>query len=421
MTGKPPVPPLSPWRPRHLLLAPHRLGFFLGCTLLVAASLWWAWVQLARAGGVAAPVPALPAVTLHSALMVFGFLPLFFVGFLFTAAPRWLHVRPLPARALLPPALLQAGGWLLWLAGGHWRPAAAITGLLAGTAGLAWAAAKFWAMVRASTEEDRLHPMLVGWALLAGIACQLGLAMALMLGAAGPQRALVQCGLWAFVVVVFVTVAHRMLPFFTSDAVPLVQAWGPFWMLWLMVGAALFEAAAAWADAGGWSHPAWLLLRGGMEVAAGGALVAVAVAWSRVQSLKVRLMRMLHLGFAWLGASLLLAGGAHLAHGWSGRPVLPLAPLHALAMGCLGSLLLAMVTRVSAGHGGRPQAADNPTWALFWALQAAAVLRIAGSLPLTAGQMLLTGAAVLWAGVVLAWALRLGDWYGRTRPDGRPG
>ncbi len=421
MTGKPPASLPSPWRPGHLLLAPHRLGFFLGCTLLVAASLWWAWVQLARAGLVAAPVPALPAVTLHSALMVFGFLPLFFIGFLFTAAPRWLHVRPLPARALLLPALLQAGGWLLWLAGGHWHLAAAVAGLLVGTAGLAWAATRFRAMVRASTEEDRLHPRLVGWALLAGIACQLGLATALVLGATGLQRALVQCGLWAFVVVVFVTVAHRMLPFFTSDAVPLVQAWGPFWMLWLMVGAALFEAVAAWPDAIGWSHPAWQLLRGGLEVAAGGALVAVAVAWSRVQSLKVRLMRMLHLGFAWLGASLLLAGGAHLMQGWSGQPVLPLAPLHALAMGCLGSLLLAMVTRVSAGHGGRPQAADNLTWALFWVLQAATVLRIAGSVPFTSGQWLLAGAAVLWTAAVLAWALRLAGWYGRTRPDGRPG
>ena len=147
----------------------------------------------------------------------------------------------------------------------------------------------------------------------------------------------------------------------------------------------------------------------------------MAIAWSRVQSLKVRLMRMLHLGFAWLGAALLLAGGAHLAQGWSGQPVLPLAPLHALAMGSLGSLLLAMVTRVSAGHSGRPQAADNLTWALFWLLQAATVLRMAASLPLPAAPALLAAAALLWVGAVLAWALRLGDWYGRTRPDGRPG
>ncbi|WBY02519.1 NnrS family protein [Ramlibacter tataouinensis] len=421
MTGPPADPLPSAWRPGHLLLAPHRLGFFLGGALLVAASLWWGWVLLARAAGMTGPAPALPAVTLHSALMVFGFLPLFFVGFLFTAAPRWLYVRPLPARALVAPALLQAGGWLLWLLGGHGHLAAAVTGLLAGTAGLGWNAAKFWALVRASSEADRLHPKLVGWALGVGIACQLGLALALLLGAPGLQRALVQCGLWAFVVVVFVTVAHRMLPFFTSDAVPLVRAWGPFWMLWLMVGAAGFEAIAVWVDAFGASHPAWLLLRGGLEVAAGAALVAVAVAWSRIQSLKVRLMRMLHLGFAWLGLALLLAGGAHLAQGWSGQPVLPLAPLHALAMGCLGSLLLAMVTRVAAGHSGRPQAADDVTWLLFWALQAATVLRIAASLPLPTAPVLLAVAALVWAGVVLAWAFRLGDWYGRTRPDGRPG
>ena len=30
------------WRVRYLMLAPHRLGFFLAMVVLVASGLWWA-------------------------------------------------------------------------------------------------------------------------------------------------------------------------------------------------------------------------------------------------------------------------------------------------------------------------------------------------------------------------------------------
>ena len=55
--------------------------------------------------------------------------------------------------------------------------------------------------------------------------------------------------------------------------------------------------------------------------------------------------------------------------------------MHAVTIGGLGSLMLAMVTRVSCGHSGRPLVADNLVWALFWLLQATALLRIAAAVP----------------------------------------
>ena len=101
-------------------------------------------------------------------------------------------------------------------------------------------------------------------------------------------------------------------------------------------------------------------------------------------------------------------------------PALALGALHALTMGCLGSLLLAMVTRVACGHSGRPLVADNLMWGLFLSLQAAVLLRIVGALP-TAPALVLAAAAALWAGVVGVWSLRLMGWFGRLRADGRPG
>lgn len=93
-------------------------------------------------------------------------------------------------------------------------------------------------------------------------------------------------------------------------------------------------------------------------------------------------------------------------------------------MGCLASLMLAMVTRVSCGHSGRALVADRIAWALFWLLQAATVLRIAAAVPGVPGvalPWLLLLAAGLWAGTMGAWGVRLGRWYGCLRADGRPG
>jgi uncharacterized protein involved in response to NO len=80
------------WRWRHVLLAPHRLAFLLATLVLVASALWWALVQLDRSGlGPALPWALSPSLV-HATLMTFGFMPLFFAGFLFTAGPRWLGV-----------------------------------------------------------------------------------------------------------------------------------------------------------------------------------------------------------------------------------------------------------------------------------------------------------------------------------------
>ena len=103
---------------------------------------------------------------------------------------------------------------------------------------------------------------------------------------------------------------------------------------------------------------------------------------------------------------------------------LGLGALHALSMGCLASLMLAMVTRVSCGHGGRALVADRIVWSLFCLLQLATLLRIAATLPVwPAGALpwLLLASASVWLITMGVWGGRLARWYGRLRPDGRPG
>ena len=409
------------WRWSHVLQAPHRLGFLLAMVVLAASGSWWALVQLHRLGLPVALTYAVSPSLAHSAVMTFGFIPLFFAGFLFTAGPRWLGMRAPSAGQLSASLLAQAGGWLLWLLGTHLHVLIAFAGLALAAAGLTAMTLRFWRMVGASDAPDRLHAKAIAGALAWGCLCLAGMGMAVLLDAQAAARGLVLSGIWGCVVVVFVAVAHRMIPFFTSSAVPMLHAWRPEWVLALMLGTALFEAAAVWVDMALAGAIAWLLLRGVLEIGAGLVLLWLAVAWGLVQSLRIRLLAMLHLGFLWLGLALLLGGLSQLLAAFTGQAVLPLAPLHALTMGCLGSLMLAMVTRVSCGHSGRALVADNLVWSLFWLLQAAVLLRILAALPAAGSQALLATAASLWAAVMMVWGVRYGNWYGRARADGRPG
>ena len=412
------------WRYAHTLLAPHRLGFALAMLLLMTSGFWWVLVQWDRVSTAVTLPYAMSPSLVHGALMSFGFIPLFFSGFLFTAGPKWLGVAPPGARQLLAPLLLQALGWLAWLAGAHLETRLALTGLALACAGLVWMSAWFGLLIWRSQARDRLHALVVGAGCLVGCVSLLGFLLALALQALPVASALVITGLWGFVVVVYVTVAHRMIPFFTSSALPMVKVWRPFWALWLMLGVTAFEVVAVWVDQSGLPQgtagPAWMWLRGWLEIAAAAMLLWLAWVWGLLQSLKNRLLAMLHIGFVWLALALLLSGASQWLGAHTGVPALGLAPLHALSMGCLASLMLAMVTRVSCGHGGRALVADGLVWSLFGLLQLATLLRIAADCYPPASVLLLP-AALLWAGVMAVWGLRLLHWYGCLRPDGRPG
>lgn len=413
------------WRLRYVLRAPHRLGFFLAMVVLLVASVWWALVQLDRLSDWIDLPLVLPPSLVHAAVMVLGFMPLFFSGFLFTAGPKWLQVSPPHPVRLLMPLLLQTLGWLLWLVGGHLHASVALVGITLAALGLAGVAALFWSLLWRSQAEDQVHARVLGVACLVGALSLAGVALGVALEAPVVARACVLTGLWGCVVVVFVTVAHRMVPFLSSDTLPLMTAWHSLWVLWLMLGAAVLEAAAVWVEFDGPLQGSiaawWMLLRGTLELLVGAVLLWLALLWSRGQSRKNRQMVMLHIGFVWLGLSMLLAGVSQWLGLWQGAPVMGLGALHALTMGCLASLMLTMVTRVSCAHSGRATQAERITWPLLWFLQLATLLRIAAAWPGELAMGLLVLAAGLWLALMGVWALRLVPWYGRLRSDGRPG
>lgn len=414
--------PPEAWHPRWLLAAPHRLAFFAGALMLAISAVWWAAMLLLRHAGVE-PAWAVAPPLAHSLLMGYGFMPLFFVGFLFTAGPKWLQVQGPDAPALQAPVAAMLGGWALFVGGVHWHAVLAACGLALVAGGWSVLSAKFVALVRASPVADRTHARFIA------LAC-VGAALVLWLAAAGVAanhaslvRAATQAGLWACIAVVYAAVAHRMIPFFTASALPSLDAWRPMALLWIFVCGLVFEAPFAAAEAFWWPLPAGMRWAQAMIEAPFSALLLwLAWRWGLAQSLKVRLLAMLHLGFLWLGIAYGLAAVSHvLMVATDGQVSLGLAPMHALTMGFLGSTLIAMATRVSCGHGGRTLAADDFVWRLFWLLQIAVSLRLVAALWLAVSGPVLPLAALAWAGCVVAWALRYGSWYLRPRIDGRPG
>lgn len=409
-----------------LLAAPHRPAFLGGMVMLLVVSAWWTLLLLAPQMGSSVRT-SMPPMMIHGFAFAAGFMPLFMTGFMFTAGPRWLDVPAPSARALRWPVLMHLAGVALLVVGS--LTDSGITSFGALLLAIAWTAVGvgFAGLIRASRVRDKLHAksVMAFWAV--GIACALLFAA----GLAIRQPAAVSAALWlmvfGFITPIYATVAHRVLPFFTSSAVTRFVPWKPNWALGLLLAAMLVFGAlqiATRLDLLGREQIAWLTLTTVGPAAL--ALAALALRWGLLQSLRgpsLRLLAMLHLGFVWAVLALVLAAAdaALVLIGSTPELRLGLAPLHALTMGFLGGLLFAMGTRVICGHGGIPVVADRFVWTLFCVLQVAVLLRAGSSVWPTYAGVLSAVSALTWSGVWLLWAARFLPVLVRPRRDGRPG
>jgi uncharacterized protein involved in response to NO len=87
------------------------------------------------------------------------------------------------------------------------------------------------------------------------------------------------------------------------------------------------------------------------------------------------LLFVLHAAYLWLPIGYLLTACAAFGFMFS-----PTAAMHALTMGAIGSMILAVTTRVPLGHTGRPLHAARLTVLAYGIFMAAAVVRVLGTL-----------------------------------------
>jgi len=106
-------------------------------------------------------------------------------------------------------------------------------------------------------------------------------------------------------------------------------------------------------------------------LAAGIAVALRLSRWRGLHTVSEPLLLILHVGYGWLALGLLLLGLDGLTD------MLPATTaLHALTVGAVGTMTLAVMTRASLGHTGRPLSAGPVIKAIYGLITAAALLRI---------------------------------------------
>jgi uncharacterized protein involved in response to NO len=397
--------------PSRLLVAPHRLLFFVGATNVLLAMAWWtAWLAGDR-WGLSVPQPAQPAGWLHAFVMQYQMLPSFIFGFLLTTFPKWLALPEVDRWRYAPVGLGLFGGQLATLLGALGWDVGLTVGLwmtVAGwAAGLVTLAPLLWREQGATWHaRSCFAALLLGFVgLLAWVAYSIGLGSPMWVMAS------IKLATFGLLLPVYFTVAHRMFPFFAGGAVAGYRPWRPLWLLalaWpLLLAHLALELLHAYSllwlvDLPLLALTAWMLLRW----------------WPRGD--KPALLTTLFAGFAWLPVAFALYAAQSLINAATGQFLLGRAPAHALFVGFFGTLLVAMVTRVTQGHSGRPLVMPKVALYAFVAINVAAVLRIAADLvPDSMGWH--TAAGIAWLLALSPWLARIGRIYLSPRADGRPG
>ncbi|HET6604565.1 MAG TPA: NnrS family protein [Xanthomonadaceae bacterium] len=391
--------------------APHRLAFLAGAAALLLAMAWWAlWLADQRWHLLGMRAPQIPAGWAHAVVMLYQVFTPFIFGFLLTVFPRWMNQAPVGPLGFLPAGGLLLAGYLVTVIGLFAAPPLVIAGMWLTLAGWVYGLVRL-AVILWQDAGRTWHALSCGFALLLGAT---GLALFLAYAHGGDARlafASIKLGGFGFLLPVFFTVCHRMLPFFASCVIPGYRVVRPMPALALFWAAAFGHVVLELAHAYAWmwlpdlallALGAWLLWHWWPRAPMPGLLAA------------------LFLGFAWLPAAMALYAAQSLWFAATGEFILGRAPLHALAIGFFGSLLVAMVTRVTLGHSGRPLAMSRVAWFGFIAVQIVAVTRIVSEFaPGYATWQALS--AFGWLIAFLPWALRCGWIWLTPRADGRPG
>lgn len=362
--------------------------FFLLAALwaAVAIPLW----LLAFAGRDELPTVLAPVIW-HVHEMVFGYGASVVAGFLLTAIPNWTGRMPLQGGPL---GILV----LLWGAG---RAAVLLSDRAGGPATAAALDLAFPLVFLAVVAREifagrnwRNLPMLgaLGLLLLGNLLVHLealGVTETAMLGS--------RLGV-ATLLMLISLVGGRIIPSFTRNWLAKFRPGMPKPVSFDMLDRiALVVTGVALA--------AWVILpdapvSAGAELVGGIVLGLRLVRWQGRATLREPLVWILHLGYGWLALGFLLLGLDDFV------PLLPpTTALHALTAGAIGTMTLAVMTRASLGHTGRPLTAGHGTVAIYVLVTLAALLRLLAPLAGSRYLLVLSLSGIAWSGAFGLFAL----------------
>lgn len=365
------------------------------------------WAPLALAGFLAMlagwiAVPSIPdPIGWHWHEMLFGFVAAAMAGFALTAIPNWTGRLPLQG----VPLMLLFG---LWLAGRAAMAAPAVLGgRLAAAIDLGFLlvlAALILREILAGRNWRNLPVVLaVGLFALAN-----GLSHAESLGLMAPNGLGQRLGI-AIAVMLIMLIGGRIIPSFTHNwlmkqgTAALPAPFGAFDRAVLLASLAALGLWVGWPD-GAMTAPAL-----GLAAVLNGLRL---LRWQGHRTAGEALLWVLHAGYAWIPAGLgLLAAGAW----W---PLIgPAAALHALTAGAMGMMVLAVMSRATLGHTGRPLVAGPVLCLAFLSIGLAALARVLSVLFTDHYAALLHVAGFAWVAAFALFLVRCGPMLLAPRAD----
>jgi uncharacterized protein involved in response to NO len=383
-----------------ILLSAGFRPFFLGAAVWAAIGIpLWLFVY---SGGASFPT-LLPPLIWHVHEMVFGFAAATVAGFLLTAIPNWTGRMPLQGWPLATLVILWAVGRAgILLSAVIGAPAAAVADLVFPTAFLSVVAREIVA-----GRNWRNLPMLgaLSFLLAGNLLVHLD-----AIGIADTAELGNRIGIATLLMLVSL-VGGRIIPSFTRNWLtknrPEVSPPRPETRLDHAVLAVTAFALAAWAVAPHAIVTAW------GTIIAGSAIGLRMSRWQGHKTIREPLLIILHVGYGWLAAGLLLLGVNEFFD-----LVPTTAALHALTVGAIGTMTLAVMTRASLGHTGHPLVAGSGTQAIYVLVTLSALLRVLSPLAGTEIILMLWAAGASWTAAFGLFAILYGRVLTRPRVTG---
>ena len=333
----------------------------------------------------------------HIHEMVFGFLGAVIAGFLTTAVPNWTGRMPVIGAPLAGLVSLWAVGRLAML----FQDRLGVVGGIVDSLFLLAFAAVIWREVLAGRNWRNL-PVCA----LVSLFAVANVLFHLPLSPSGDMAVRLALGVACLLIAL---IGGRIVPSFTRNWMkaralepqPALFGWVDRIALGLTVAAAALWVAIPETRATGVAL-----------VLAGCANLARLARWRGWRAASEPLVWILHLGYGWLGAGLLLLGASAFDPGLAPRS----AGIHALTAGAVGVMTLAVMTRATRGHTGRPLAAGAATTAIYLAINAAALLRVAGPFAGAGQPLVLSASGLVWSAAFAGFVIAYGPMLLLPRP-----
>ncbi len=283
--------------------------------------------------GLISVVPLSEPLVWHAHEMIFGYVVAIIAGFILTASQNWTGIPGVQGTHLKILVLLWSLGRLLSV---FWNEAP----LLFAVFDLMFLPALAWALKPYLWQKGQSHNKIFFLIFLGLFLLNLLVHLNVLGWYSLPARSALHGSIYLTILIIAV-IAGRVIPFFAGVVIPGIK---PVQKIWVEI----FSFASLTAFS--FSSVFWEYSKSTAALAALAALAHLIrwALWRPWETVRIPILFVLYVGYFWIPVGLTLGGLAAMGF------LPPSIAIHALTVGCIGTMIYGMITRVSLGHAGRP-------------------------------------------------------------------